>query len=356
LLKGEEKFNVRRDEMHATETIQPSDLKVISLGSLLGHRFRRREDIITPWLRQGESAMIWAPPGAGKTLLTLTLALMVAGGGKALGWEAPKPRRVLLMDGEMAAEDLQERLERLQSGVEGLDLEAAKKNLMIIARTWQKPEVIFPNLAERETDSDREAGQDVMKAKVMKHRPELVLIDNFSTTAEVPDENDASAMTPVLALLMWLKQVRKACVLVHHSGKTGEDYRGSSKLATTFEAIIGLRPQESSAMSNGGATFRIEWTKFRRRRSEATRSRVVQLREGELGWQWDVQATEDDEIDRMLEALKTCLFTTQTALGQHLGWTDRSKVTRMRNRAIEQGRITREAWDLYLEGTGEPEF
>ena len=111
-----------------------SRLQTISLGYLLAHRFRPREDLIFPWLRQGESAMLWAAPGTGKTLLTLTMAVMVAGGGSVLGWNSPKPRRVLLVDGEMAAEDLQERVAWLIDTVEGIDRDAAAANLMILSR------------------------------------------------------------------------------------------------------------------------------------------------------------------------------------------------------------------------------
>lgn len=75
---------------------------------------------------------------------------------------------------------------------------------------------------------------------------ELVLLDNFSTLCEVMDENDAAAMTPTLGFLLRFKQARIACVLVHHSNKGGETFRGSSKLATTFEVIIGLMKPEGA--------------------------------------------------------------------------------------------------------------
>ena len=40
-----------------------------------------------PWLKQGESAMVYAAPGVGKSMLALTLALGVAGGGmRSITW------------------------------------------------------------------------------------------------------------------------------------------------------------------------------------------------------------------------------------------------------------------------------
>lgn len=45
----------------------------------------RREHLIIPWLRQGESTMVFAAPGVGKSLFALDIALSVAGGGKCIG-------------------------------------------------------------------------------------------------------------------------------------------------------------------------------------------------------------------------------------------------------------------------------
>ena len=44
-------------------------LKMTDLGNLRRREFPEREDIVGPWLRQGESAMLWAPVGLGKSML-----------------------------------------------------------------------------------------------------------------------------------------------------------------------------------------------------------------------------------------------------------------------------------------------
>ena len=227
-------------------------VETITLGQLLAHKFPRREALVAPWLRQGESAMLWAAPGTGKTLLTLTIAVMVAGGGSVLGWTAERPRKVLLVDGEMSAEDLQERAQWLIGTVAGIDRDAAAANLHISSRNWQAAEVAFPDLGEREpAKADRQAGQDVVFGEAVRCGAELVLCDNFSTLVEVADENDAASMNATLAFLLRLKQARIGCVLVHHSGKDGGTYRGSSKLATTFEVIIGLKPLDARPQPMG---------------------------------------------------------------------------------------------------------
>jgi len=329
-----------------TNTRRPTKaVETITLGHLLAHQFPPREDLVAPWLRQGESAMLWASPGTGKTLLTLTLAVMVAGGGSVLGWSSPKPRRVLLVDGEMSAEDLQERVAWLIGTVDGIDREAAAANLHIMSRNWQGPEVAFPDLGDRDGRPGRPSGQDEVIAEARRLGVELAMFDNFSTLVEVVDENDAASMNATLAFLLRLKQLRIACLLVHHSGKDGGSYRGSSKLATTFEVIIGLRPLESVATS-AGAAFKLEWTKYRREPCEAVRGREVRLvKDGEGRPRWEAAATMDDETRKVLEAIESCTFKTQQAVADHLGW-DKGKVSIIKTAAIKAGRTTKAHCDL----------
>lgn len=319
-------------------------IETITLARLLAHQFPRREALVAPWLRQGESAMLWAAPGSGKTLLTLTLALMVAGGGSVLGWDSPTPRKVLLVDGEMSAEDLQERVEWLMDTVAGIDREAAAANLHILSRNWQRPEADFPDLGDREGRPGKASGQDDVIAEARLCGAELVLLDNFSTLVEVADENDAASMNATLAFLLRLKQHRIGCVLVHHSGKDGGSYRGSSKLATTFEVIIGLRPLETIATITGAA-FKLEWTKYRREPCEAVRSREIRLANDATGKrQWVAMPTMDDDMRKLMEAVQSCVFATGKDLAVHLGW-DASKVSRMKMAAMKAGLTTDKLWD-----------
>ena len=352
-------FCVRKDNPTMTTTTPRRPVKgveTITLARLLAHQFPTREALIFPWLRQGESAMLWAAPGTGKTLLTLTLAVLVAGGGTVLGWSADKPRKVLLVDGEMSAEDLQERVRWLIGTVAGIDPVAAGVNLSIMSRNWQPAEVAFPDLGEREaTRRGRKAGQDVVFEAAQRCGAELVLCDNFSTLVELADENDAASMTATLAFLLRLKQARIGCVLVHHSGKDGGTYRGSSKLATTFEAIIGLKPIETGVVL-GGAAFRLEWSKYRREPCEAVQPREVRLGKDAAGnAEWQAAATMDDDTRALLAELKTGKHATQRSMAEALGW-DPSKVTKVKISAISAGRISLNEWAMWQQAGTDAEF
>ncbi len=79
-----------------------------------------------------------------------------------------------------------------------------------------------------------------------------MVLDNFSTLGEVEDENAASSFNAIQQFLLQLKVQEVATILVHHTSKAGDNFRGSSKLAATFETIIQLeRPQVSFRRLSG---------------------------------------------------------------------------------------------------------
>lgn len=316
-------------------------LKVLSLGDLLAHPFPRREHLIFPWLRQGESALVWAASGLGKTMLTLTMALAVAGGGRFLGWHNDTPRRVLVVDGEMHAEDLKDRLALLIPAVDGIDVAAARENLLLLPRQFQGRGVAFPDIAD-------EAGQKAVMGHITKHKAGLVILDNFSTLAEVADENEAGAMNPVLRFLLDLKAMDVATILVHHSGKTGQTFRGSSKLATTFEVILGLKADESTANGTGTA-FETEWTKFRGQRHASTTPALVSFETHEEAGKavWSMKPAESDMMRRVIEAAQSGACGTQAELAGALGVSE-SHVSKLKNRAIKEGRVAAGEIEGYL--------
>lgn len=324
-------------------------LKTLTLDELLAHPFPQREHLVFPWLRQGESALIWAAPGIGKTMLSLTLALAVAGGGSVLGWESTAPRSVLYVDGEMNAADLRDRLEMLAGTVEDLDMAAARRNLRVLSRQFQGGEVTFPDLAEDQAPdgANRLPGQEVVLREARRHKAELVIIDNLTTCAGVDDENAAASMAPVIQFLLKIKQAGHGCILVHHSDKGGNNFRGSSAIATTFEVILGLRRLESHE-AGAGAAFELDWTKYRGRPTAATRAAEVRLvREPP---QWTSKPASKAELEALLEAARSCQFATQRALADHLGW-DTGKVSRLKHRAIRESKISAAEWKEALSGT-----
>ena len=88
----------------------PSRLRAIGLADFLAMDFPPRRMLLAPWLPMGGLGMLFAPRGVGKTHVALEAAYAVATGSSFLRWHAPEPHPVLLIDGEMPAGTLQERL------------------------------------------------------------------------------------------------------------------------------------------------------------------------------------------------------------------------------------------------------
>jgi hypothetical protein len=85
----------------------PLRLRPRDLEQFLSLPIKRREMVLDPIIPEKGLAMLYAPRGIGKTHVALGIAYAAAAGTKFLKWQAPKPRRVLLIDGEMPAATLQ---------------------------------------------------------------------------------------------------------------------------------------------------------------------------------------------------------------------------------------------------------
>jgi RecA-family ATPase len=226
----------RSDE--GPKTKRKNKIKIPSLGQLLDSKFRERKYLLSPWLREHESCMVYADTGVGKSMFALSAALAVAGSGEFLGWKPDQkangaPWKVLYVDGEMHIGDIQERARLLLSAVPNIDRHRARENIRFIARQHQDPGEMFPSITE-------EAGTRFILQRVKNIKLDLIVLDNFSTLGEVEDENSASSFNKLQSFLLQLKTQGVATMLVHHSGKpqgskVPVSFRGSSKLAATFE-------------------------------------------------------------------------------------------------------------------------
>jgi len=279
----------------------------------------------------GQAALIWAAGGVGKSWLSMSLAIAVAGGGRVHEWEAPKPRRVLFLDGEMDQRDLAERVRTLidTKAVAGVDERALRENLIFCARQGQKPDANFYDIASPNSQGRIQRTSEAYGA-------DMLVVDNLSTVADsLSDENDAAAMTPIMQFLLRMKQANIATLLVHHARKDGNDARGSTKLDTTFNVKIGLK--RSSIASPERASFRIEFGKFRGKSDRSLEPVVWTL--GDDGW--SVEQDEDSLQDRVVAAIESLRFTSQSEVAEALN-VNKSTVSRTMQKLHASGRYTKD--------------
>jgi hypothetical protein len=81
--------------------------------------------------------MLYSKRGVGKTFIALSIAYAVASGGKCLRWESPKPRRVLLIDGEMPLETLQSRATRAPNRLMVMVCRLLSRRLKLAYMEWK---------------------------------------------------------------------------------------------------------------------------------------------------------------------------------------------------------------------------
>ena len=251
------------------------DLRVRTAIELHKHEFPTRNWLIEPWLRQRMLVMVHAPTGVGKTWFCWSLALSLASGKDFADWRITKPRKVLIIDGEMQPDDLKDRLDVLRK-YHDLDKEneqPLKRNLIIISRQDQHPDTIFPDLNLIED-------QDELLEIINEINPDLVVLDNLSTLANLEDENAAHAYNDIFRFLTKIKQQRSA-IVVHHdkkgsTDKSEEGFRGSSKLGAIFEQRIALSKHDNY-VSGKGACFKAEFKKNRYLGNTSMEKRVFTL-------------------------------------------------------------------------------
>jgi AAA domain len=312
----------------------PSDLLMPTLGELLDTPIPERQHILRPWLREHESCLLYGATGVGKSLFALTAALAVTGNGSFLGWRPDAKAdgtdwRVLYVDGEMHIGDIQERARILMDAVPDISRTKAKSNLQFLARQQQDPTIDFPEI----TDVTKPGGgQERILQKVLDGKFDLLILDNFSTLGRVADENAASSFDDIQSFLLKLKSEKVATILVHHTGKGGgtDNYRGSTKLAATFEIMLHLKRYAGDytahsrfyrdALNAGQAQFELEWHKLRSQRAvgKVLAKLTATERQGQQAACWKY-STSLDLLNLLKANLQAGLYKTKTEIATAAG-------------------------------------
>jgi hypothetical protein len=222
-------------------------LMLLNSKELLTAKLPPRSLIMAPWLPEKGLTMIYAPRGVDKTWAALGIAHAVASGGRFLRWNAPAPKRVLYIDGEMPMSLLKG---RYASVVDAAGTEAPEDNFRMLAADYQQdglPDLADPYDQRFYTDAVADA--------------DLVILDNYSTLARSVRENEADSFGPVQSWLLAQRSAGRSVLAIHHAGKGGAQ-RGTSKKEDTLDTVISLsRPPGYSAAE--GARFEVRFTKNR---------------------------------------------------------------------------------------------
>lgn len=283
-----------RQRIEQAPALEPSNqTRSIEIRDFLAAKLAPREWIIRHLIQEKDIAMIYARRGVGKTFAAQALAWAVVTGTQWLRFPVDRPTGVLYIDGEMPREDLQTRFANLAAGSEEQQL----KPLRLLSEDINDQGL--PSLATAE-------GQRIIDAEFAAF-PEigLVIIDAVSTLCHDPNanESDSKSWDSMQTWLLALRRRGIASLVLHHSGKGG-DQRGTSKREDVMTQVLRLeRPQDYRPEE--GARFEIHFVKARGVVGDAARPVEVLLTaesDGSLKWtHQDLEGSKQERAGQMFE-------------------------------------------------------
>ena len=281
--------------------------------------------LLDPILPERSLAMLYAPRGVGKTLLGLSIGLTVASGSSVLRWSAPKPRRVLYVDGEMPLASLQERLRAISIGL----------NAAI-------PNDGFRVLAADNTENGIALGTDDGQRAIepLLAGVDLLILDNLSTLCTTGSESASDAWVPMQNWLLGLRRKGIAVLLVHHAGTNGKQ-RGTSRREDALDTVIALRRPEDYSPEQG-ARVEVHFEKLRNRvEGDGAAPFEARLTDAGGSVSWTAHALRPPILKQAVELYGRGMSVRQVAASLRIS---KSEAGRLRLRAADAG--------LFVEGDG----
>lgn len=299
-------------------------LQALDVHALALMQFKVRETILAPWLHSQDLCMVFAARGIGKTHFALSVAYAVATGGKFANWNAPQPRKVLYLDGELPGVVMQQRLLMHLP-----DVESEPGYLRIFTPDLMPEGRVMPDLSTYE-------GQAAIDDMI--EDAEVVIVDNLSAWARSGRENEAESWLPIADWILGLRRRGIAVVLVHHAGKGGQQ-RGTSKREDLLDVVIGLsRPKDYDPSQ--GAVFVAEFTKARNLAGADAESLELKLEGSEEQAVWTWRTVESSTYDRIVAMAKEGLKPSEICAELEI---NKSTVSRHLHKAREAGHLQPES-------------
>lgn len=261
-------------------------LNAITLHDFMSLDIKPQDMILEPIISKQGLAMLYAFRGMGKTFVSLGIAYAIASGSNFLKWKCNKPYKVLLIDGEMPASSLQDRMASL--------IESNNKEL----HSPDYLRIITPDLQERGIPSLHSAeGQEALEPYL--DGVSLVIVDNISTLCRGGRENEAESWLPVQEWALGLRKRGISILFIHHSGKN-EQQRGTSRREDVLDCVIALR-RPKDYESSQGARFEVYYEKHRNFYGDDAKPFEASLSLDGHKQIWKVKDLEDCQLQKVIE-------------------------------------------------------
>ena len=265
---------------------------LLSAGDLVSMDIPPREFIIKPWLPHNSLSMVYAARGVGKTWIATSIAIAVATGQNFLHFEVREPNKVLFVDGEMTISDLQYRVRSLAASPPG-QLSYLPSESLFQAGT---PLNIF--------DPNHQQSLDAVFDRFFQGGRGLVILDNLSSLSGGVNENDNSEQEILLRWLIAQRHKSRSVLLVHHSGKSG-DQRGASRREDMLDTVMKLEePTDPMLKDPTRPKFELSFTKSRQQKPQPQiiDLTLIEGADGQMSWAHNNSPAVPDQI-RLLRGI-----------------------------------------------------
>lgn len=259
LLEAEEMAHNFKSLGISTKSI---DKHISSLNKIKEKKKPRPIMLLKPWLKEGQTTIIYGNYGSGKSLLIITIAYLLglkdfdADDCEIGEWQVKQPTGTLYIDGELGEQEMEERI----SQFEWLGRQQGKYRMRILSI----PEY---QMATEDTFylSNRENQLKIIQWLKKHPNYKLLILDSASTLFGLKEENDNSEWsTKINPLIRDLRTLGVACLLLHHSGKDGRrGLRGASAMGAMAHNIFSLKNHTSKDIDKGQAWFTLSKDKQR---------------------------------------------------------------------------------------------
>lgn len=212
------------------------------------------EYVLSPWFITQGISLVFAARGIGKTYFAFNIAFAIAAGTSFLKWDAPKPRKVLYVDGEMQFSIVKARAAMMS------EMYKTQSNPNFNMLTPDKYGSSMPDLSCAE-------GQQIIDRHLADLECEVLVIDNIATLMSKLRGNDNDHWGEFIQ--PWLLDLRRrgiATFIVHHAGKPKAEEAPTGRGSTAKEDVadvviclsrpVGYTPEQ-------GARFNVQFTKGR---------------------------------------------------------------------------------------------
>ena len=233
-------------------------------------------------LARGEVTLAFGPPGIGKSLFVLKLALALAADRPALvgekAFEASQLGDVIFVSNEDDVRVVQQRVEAERLAANLSDADFTRRQVHVLADRNFKVARCDRDGRVALTEGLASLARNIADIRASERDVCTVVLDTLNTVFDGVPENDNNAMgAATAALAEWAKTNHVAIVLLHHQNKAadGRSGNGGGKLATARGAsatggavrrsfsVTDLEQQEAAGLNPELAqnAFVVKWAK-----------------------------------------------------------------------------------------------